>query len=159
MQDRINFNRGAEEIEQHFANLHGYENDAGGGLLAQDGRGPGSRKMAPDGGQNDQLQQKLKERQKIIEQYTKLRRENQRSRSMRHKKILQILEGTKPTPFDDPSKKLEKKILRESLSLLLQQQMQTSEITKNRNWYDINNMDQLNMDQNSKGLPRLPRFK
>ena len=78
---------------------------------------------------------------------------------MRQRKILQILEGTKPSPFDDPSKKLEKKILRESLSLMMQQQMQTQQIVKNRNWGEINSLEGLNLDRNSKGWPRLPPLK
>lgn len=67
MQDRINFNQSTREIEQHFANL----NSGLGGVPGTEGQ-----PMASGALTHDQLQSKLSERQQVIEQYKKLRKEN-----------------------------------------------------------------------------------
>ena len=71
MQDRINFNQPPQQIEQHFANLNSGLGDPG----AQDGgvlhEAADQLLLGPD-----RLQTKLSERQQLIEQYKKLRKDN-----------------------------------------------------------------------------------
>ena len=55
----------------------------------------------------------------MIEKVKKLREENERAKHARQRKIAAMLVAAKPGQFDDASSRLEKRLLRESLGLLI----------------------------------------
>lgn len=57
----------------------------------------------------------------MIDKVKKLREENERAKHARQRKIAAMLLAARPGQFDDASARLEKRLLRESLGLLIQQ--------------------------------------